>query len=200
MLLFRRILGYLFAFNLSKRTFNSLLPGFARRKITSSLNLDTGPFNRPIDDLELVPIQTDSYLAVYFKRYGTDVGPGVSMYIFENEVLRFDCFGKGRGHYHSLPCLSPYPSRERIDMEADTIEGQIDQTAGEISRNYSAHLAKHFLSRIRNFKFDRAQLETAVAEACDKMLTAHRAESSTTPSPAPIVASRTDKAGHQSYS
>ena len=176
MLLFRKILGYVFAFNLVKRTFNALLPGIARRKITFGLNLDTGSFNRPIDDLELVPIQTNSYFAVCFKRYGTDVGPGVSLYIFENEVLRFDCFGNGRGHYHSLPCLSPYPSKDRINFKAETIEAQIDQTAEEIINNYPKHLSKHFRGRIRDFRFSQTQLETAVAVVCGKMLAAHRAE------------------------
>ena len=48
MMLFRRILRYIFAFNFSKRLFNALLPRFTRRTIASGLDLDTGPFNRAI--------------------------------------------------------------------------------------------------------------------------------------------------------
>ncbi|MCH8059694.1 MAG: hypothetical protein IIA11_04460 [Proteobacteria bacterium] len=172
MMLFRRILRYIFAFNLSKRLFNALLPRFMRRKIASSLDLDTGPFNRPIDDLELIPIQPDSYLAVYFKRYGTDIGPGVSLYVFENEILRFDCFGGDHGHYHSLPCLSTFPGNERNDFSTDSIEAQIDQALAEITGNYIAHLARHFRRRIREFRFDQAQLGVAVSAARSRMLIA----------------------------
>ncbi len=174
MMLFRRILRYIFAFNLSKRLFNALLPRFTRRKIASVLDLDTGPFNRPIEDVELIPIQPDSYLAVYFKRYGTDVGPGVSLYILENEILRFDCFGADRGHYHSLPCLSALPSNERNDFSTDSIEAQVDQAVAEITGNYIAHLARHFRRRIREFRFDQAQLEVAVSAARGRMLIAEQ--------------------------
>ncbi len=173
-MLFRRILRYIFAFNLSKRLFNALLPRFTRRKIASVLDLDTGPFNRPIEDVELIPIQPDSYLAVYFKRYGTNAGPGVSLYVFENEILRFDCFGGDRGHYHLLPCLSALPSNERIDFSTDSIETQIDQALIEITGNYIAHLARHFRRRIREFRFDQAQLEVAVSAARGRMLIAEQ--------------------------
>ena len=49
----------------------------------------------------------------------------------------------------------------------------VNQTVDEITRNYAAHLAKHFRRRIRDFRFDQARLDAAVAEARDKMLTAH---------------------------
>jgi len=179
-MLFRRSLRYLFAFKLSKRMFNVLLPRLIRRKIASGLDLDTGPFNRPIDDVKLIPVQPESYLAVYYKRYGTDVGPGVSLYVHENEILRFDCFDNGHGHYHSMPCLSAFPGRDRINITADTVEGQVQQTVDEITRNYAAHLGKHLLRHIRNFRFDHACLAAALAEARDSMLTAHRNASSTT--------------------
>ena len=198
MFLFRRLSRYIFAFNATKQLFNALLPKAARRKIASSLDLDAGPFNRPIDIVNLISIQSDSYLAVYIKRYGMDVGPGVSLYVLENEILRFDCFDNGRGHYHSLPCLSILPSNERIDVDANTIEAQIDEAAAKITGNYAVHLAKHFRRRIRDFRFDQASLETAVAEASDVMLAAH--QSSRAPAHAQTDAFRTDKASHRSHS
>jgi hypothetical protein len=178
MLLFRRICRYVFAFNPSKQLFNVLLPRFVRRKISSGLDLDTGPLNRPIDDVELIPIQPGGYLAVYFKRYGADAGPGVSLYVLANQILRFDCFGGARGHYHSLPCMSALPSSEPIDFAGDSIDAQINETVVEISENYAAHLAKHFRRRIRKFRFDKANLDAAVTEARDRMLSAHRKVSS----------------------
>ena len=200
MLLFRRMLRYVFSFGPSKQLFNALLPRFARRKISSGLDLDTGPLNRPIDDVELIPIQPGGYLAVYFKRYGTNVGPGVSLYVLANEILRFDCFDGARGHYHSLPCLSAFPSSERIALTGDSIDAQINQTAVEISENYAAHLAKHFRRRVREFRFDKASLEAAVSEARGRMLSAHRKAPSTVPSPPSSGAFRVDKANRQSYS
>ena len=200
MALFRRILRYVFAFDPSKRLFNALLPRFARRKIASALDLDTGPLNRPVDDVELIPIQPGGYLAVYFKRYGADVGPGVSLYVFANEILRFDCFGGARGHCHSLPCLAVFPSRKAIDLDGDSIVAQIEQAAAEISENHAAHLAKHFRRRIRDFRFDKASLDAAISEARDRMLNAHRRASSTASSTASTYAFRVDKASRPSYS
>lgn len=179
-MLFRRILRYLFAFNLSKQLFNALLPRYLRRKIASGLDLDTGPFNRPIDDVRVIPIQPNSYLAVYYKHYGVKSGPGVSLYVHENEILRFDCFGKRHGHYHALPCLSVVPGNERINFTAETVEGQLQQTADEINHNHAAYLGKHFRRNIRDFRFDQAYLAVSVAEACDSMLTSHREAKSTT--------------------
>lgn len=199
MMLFRRSLCYLFAFKSSKQMFNALLPRFIRSKIASGLGLDTGPFNRPIDDVRLISIQPDSYLAVYYKRYDTGVGPGVSLYIHENEILRFDCFGKGRGHYHSLPCLSALPSDERIGFTAETIKSQVNETVEETTGNYAAHLGKHFRRNIRDFRFDQACLAAAVAEAHDRMLSAHRRALSTA-SPPPIDASRSGRATPRSHS
>jgi hypothetical protein len=190
MLALRRFLRYAFAFRPSKHLFNALLPRSARRRIAKGLDLDTGPLNRPIDDVELIPVQPDSYLAVYFKRYGTDVGPGVSLYVLENEILRFDCFGAGRGHYHSLPCLAPFPGTERIEFGADTVETQVSRCVEEISMNHAAHLAGHFRRCIREFRFEQTRLDAAAAEARDRMLRSHRAESSLTdrwpPQPAPF--------------
>ena len=173
MMMFRKLLRYVFAYDASKQIFNALLPRFVRRKIVSGLDLNTGPFNRSFDDVELIPIQPDGYLAVYFKRNSTGVGPGVSLYVLENEILRFDCLDKGNGHYHSMPCLAAVPGSERSDFAADDREAMVNQTVDEITRNYAAHLAKHFRRRIREFRFDQARLDAAVAEARDKMLTAH---------------------------
>ena len=161
MVLFRKLLRYVFAYDASKQIFNALLPRLVRRKIASGLDLDTGPFNRPIDDVTLIPIQSDSYLAVYYKHYGSWMGPGVSLYVFENEILRFDCFGEQSGHYHSLPCRSAYPSRERLEFAAGTIEAQVDESVEEITGSHATHLAKHFRRCIYEFRFDQARL-TAV--------------------------------------
>ena len=156
--------------------FNALLPRPVRRRIASGLDLDTGPLNRPIDDVVMIPVQPNSYLAAYFKRYGPDVGPGVSLYVFENEILRFDCFGAGRGHYHSLPCIAAVPATERIDFAADTIETQINWCIEEIRLHHGPHLARHFRRCIREFRFEQLKIDSAAAEARDRMLHAHRAQ------------------------
>lgn len=181
MLILRRFLRYIFAFGPSKWLFNTLLPKYARRKISSGLDLDTGPLNRPIEDVELIAIQPDGYLAVYFKRYGADVGPGVSLYVLQNEILRFDCFGDDRGHYHSLPCLSAIPSSEQINFTGRSIDAQIDEASTEIHDNYAAHLTNHFRRRIREFRFDKTCLDKAVADARNRMRCAHSLESSRAP-------------------
>lgn len=166
----RKFLRYLFSFSLTKRLFNSVIPVSIRRKITKGLHLDTGPFNRPISDVRLIPIQDGSYLAVYFKNYRAQgIGPGVSLYVLENEILRFDCFGGVHGHYHSMPCLTPYPEQERIRFNQLRVEGQIDESAEEIISHHARHLIEHFRHRIRLYAFEPAKLAAAVDEARDVM-------------------------------
>lgn len=197
---FRRLLRYCFAFDVSKRLFNALLPLPARRRITSALDLDTGPFNRPIDGVKLIPVQPGGYLAVYYKHYGGDDGPGISLYVLENEVLRFDCFGEGRGHYHSLPCLTPWPSKERLAFAAADIPAQIDQSTGEIAEHYAVHLERHFRPCVRNYRFEGDRLDAAVAEAREWMLASHR-DGSVSARPSASIPSgvlRTGRAGRRS--
>lgn len=169
MLMFRKALRYVFSYRLSKRIFNTLLPAAARQKIASGLDLDTGPQNRPIDNVNLFLIQADAYLATYAKYYGTDVGVGVSLYLLDNEVMRFDCFGTERGHFHALPCMTALPGSQRIDFDSPTIDGQIAQTATELLERLDGHLAGHFRRRIKEFELDREAFASAVASATERM-------------------------------
>lgn len=166
----------LFSFGLTKRAFNGLLPGWLRRKLTKVLQLDTGPFNRPIEGVYTIPIQEDAYLVVYWKeaywKGGTVVGPGASLYVLQNEILRFDCAVEGRGHYHSLPCL--IDKRDRIFFEENTVEDQINRSVRELTTNVAEHLSKHFRRSLRCFHLDAERLAEVGEKMREKMLIYYR--------------------------
>ncbi len=97
-------------------------------------------------------------------------GPGAALYIDDKEVLRLDCFGEGRGHYHvHLDEIEP-GKVERIFFAEKSVEDQIARTALELSANLPGHLATSRDPNIREFKIDAARFATAAAWAQAKML------------------------------
>src|SRR5262245_14455686 len=53
-------------------------------------------------DVEWIQVQPDVTLKVYWKILPIGKGPAVSLYVFEFQILRFDCFGARDGHFHLL--------------------------------------------------------------------------------------------------
>src|SRR6266852_5590791 len=51
-------------------------------------------------DVEWIRVQPDVSLKVYWKVLPIGKGPAISLYIFEFQILRFDCFGATDGHFH----------------------------------------------------------------------------------------------------
>jgi hypothetical protein len=54
-------------------------------------------------DVEIISIQLNLELVVYWKVLRIGKGPVVTLRAYGNEVLKFDCFRKDDGHYHVAP-------------------------------------------------------------------------------------------------
>jgi hypothetical protein len=82
-----------------------------------------------------------------FETYWKDVeagkGPAVIVWFDYRKIVKFDCFGKGRGHYHvALPALARKPVEfDRIFLPEETIEAQIERAVFELRRNLRYYLA-----------------------------------------------------------
>jgi len=130
------------------------------------------PYERKLNDVVIYPIQDHAYLAVYRKDLPIGKGPGVSLYVHDKEILKFDCFGEGRGHYHThmnQPSLVP-EGEERLYFSERTVEDQAERSIFEIQRNATYHLQRNHDPRITFFKLDQPRLEVACREAKAKML------------------------------
>ena len=130
------------------------------------------PAERALNDVVLYPVQDHAYLAVYWKDLPIGKGPCISLYVYDKEILKFDCFGEDRGHYHTnvnQPSLAPR-GEERLYFSERTIEDQVARSIFEIRRNAAYHLQRNFDPHVTFFKLDRPRLEAALGQAAAKML------------------------------
>lgn len=92
-------------------------------------------------------IQENAYFLVYHKNIDIGFGPTVALYIYENEFLKFDCFGPNDGHYHILN------KQERIYFKKTTVTEQIEKAIHEL-QNVSPYLLSCANSNIKNFQLN----------------------------------------------
>lgn len=95
---------------------------------------------------------------------GGGTGPCLALYCFGYEVLRFDCFGGERGHFHAAP-FTPWSTRSgRFRFEQKTIAAQIEHSLFELTENLDCYLHMNPRRRVRQLRVPRAQL----LAACDR--------------------------------
>lgn len=104
----------------------------------------------PRKDLLKIEINDKAYLLVFHKYLDIGFGSAVSLYINNFEFLKFDCFGKDKGHYH----IYHGNKCETIYFTEETCEEQITKSAYELTSNINFYLKKSKHVNIQNFKFD----------------------------------------------
>lgn len=123
------------------------------------------PINNPPrlrKDVKNIKIQDNVYFQVYWKVLDVGKGPAVILFIFGEEILKFDCFGKGKGHYHIRSENSLYS--ERIFFEENNASDQIDRTISEISNNIKMFLQQNKRKKVRELEITQEKLEQAIDE------------------------------------
>ena len=144
-----------------------------KTKLKWALTRCPSPHERKLNDVVIYPIQDHAYLAVYWKDLPIGKGPCVSLYVHDKEILKFDCFGEDRGHYHTN-LIQPIPivndPEGRIYFMERTVKEQIERSIFEIEKNISYYLKNNPYSRIKFFEIDRSRLETGCRQAKAKML------------------------------
>lgn len=116
-------------------------------------------------DVEIISVQPNLDLVVYWKVLRIGKGPAVVVETYGNEILKFDCFGKGEGHYHVAPNFG-----ERIFFEKPSAMDQIDLTVMEIEENLQTHLKNQREPKINQLKVDLHNLALAVDHAKLRMV------------------------------
>ena len=74
-------------------------------------------------DLRNYRVQDNVYIAVFWKVLGIGKGPALSLYVKDREVLKFDCFGKDKGHYHAQTLIAEDTEEHRIFFREPTVMG-----------------------------------------------------------------------------
>jgi hypothetical protein len=108
---------------------------------------------------------------IVFETYWKDVeagrGPALIVWLDYRKIVKFDCFGKGHGHYHiALPALFQRSvETDRIYLPEETIALQIERVVFELRTNLRYYLQHCRYGRARRAKFADAELLPAVARA-----------------------------------
>jgi hypothetical protein len=134
-------------------------------------------------DHRTIAIQDGMRLDVFWVDRTLGPGPGASLYVLGDEVLRLDCFGAEGlgGHYHINPRQVELSSgvAARLFFPAGSHEDHIERAAFELETNLPAILAMNRDARIRRIEVDEARLTAAAAElrhVMSALLQRHRAD------------------------
>jgi hypothetical protein len=120
-------------------------------------------------DVTTYIIQPQVELVVFWKVLAIGKGPALSLYVCGEEVLKFDCFGPDKGHFH-ISFSSPVRTTEdRLCFFEQTASEQIDRTLFELENNLHYCLQRHQRRRIRNIKVDKKPLADSCIAAGARM-------------------------------
>ncbi len=131
------------------------------------LDLAPGEMRR---DVEWIRVQPDVNLKVYWKVLPIGKGPAVSLYAFEFQILRFDCFGANDGHFHLLLGWPSPASEDRIWLPEPNATAQVERTMFELTKNVTYYLERHNDERVRRLQLEPQAWSAACTHAREKML------------------------------
>lgn len=127
-------------------------------------------FKRPVtsqikrNDLKTFQIEENLNLLVYWKSLEIGIGPAVILQAFDLEILKFDCFGKDKGHYHIAPHYD-----FRIYFIEETVPDQIKRTINELRLNGFRYLKNQKDPRFKSFTLDESNYSLKLDQV-EKML------------------------------
>lgn len=118
-------------------------------------------------------IQEDARLEVSWREARVGKGPSASLYVYNQEIFRFDCFGEKRGHYHvnlTQPCKAGREEYSRMFFFSQTVEEQIERSIYELRTNVGYYLQRDRSPKVRKFRLDPNKIEPVLEWMRDKML------------------------------
>ena len=103
-------------------------------------------------------VQPDVHVDVFWKAMPKWKGPGMSLFIYGEEVLRFDCFGNANGHYH-VDFHAPWATiNNKLFFFESAVESQIERTLYELKTNLGFYLQRNPNRKVRNIEIDQEKL------------------------------------------
>lgn len=106
-------------------------------------------------DLIELPIQDNVKLQVYWRDDIGGRGPAASLYIFDEEIMRFDCFGGDNGHCHFN--LRQTHGR-RWMYPVGSFEDHIQQSLFDLRNNLNFCIQTHQNEQIQKMKIGNENL------------------------------------------
>ena len=120
----------------------------------------------------LLPISENAFVEVYWVNEEFGPGPSASVYVQDNEVMRFDAFGGRRGHMHfNMHQARQWPEGgvARIYFVEGDIFAHVDRSAFELKVNLGYALKTNRDPSIRRFRVDPQKLSVVAERMRDAM-------------------------------
>ena len=112
-------------------------------------------------DLVEYPIQDNVRLESYWRDDAGGRGPAASLYVYDDEIMRFDCFGGDNGHCH----FNLRQTRGRRWMYPEgSFQDHIQQSLFDLRTNLNFCLRTHQDERVQEVKIERENLEQAAQQ------------------------------------
>ncbi len=127
-------------------------------------------------DLVRYEIEPHCYLEVYWVKQAADEeeeGPVAILVVHGREILKLDCYGKGKGHFHfskKYPHNGLHGLSGRFFFHEETVEAQIERGVFELKVNHKGYLESNSWSRVRRTVIDVNRLEEACTWMRSRML------------------------------
>lgn len=118
-------------------------------------------------DMVVYPIQDDVRLEVYWRDDAGGRGPAASLYVYDDEIMRFDCFGGDNGHCH----FNLRQTRGRRWMYPEgSFQDHIKQSLFDLRTNLSFCLQTHQDQRIQETQIISESLDWAAEKMETQLL------------------------------
>jgi hypothetical protein len=139
-------------------TFDLLsLPFFYVRSLLRILGITKPVYNlKARNDMQCFKVDDKVNLSVFWKNIPIGCGPAICLFSHGKEILKFDCFGPSKGHFH-ITTVHPWKwnnlGREtRLYFIEQEITDQIERSIFELDKNLHYYLQRHPDPRIRYHK------------------------------------------------
>jgi hypothetical protein len=141
-----------------------------------------------VSDIHSMQLKSPMQLHVYWLSLPEASGPAASLVVQDDEVMRFDCLGKGHGHMHlNVKQSRGYPDETRLYFIEQSIEEQIERSCFELQANSEFAFKSNFDYRIRRLRLDPESAEQAasfVRQTMSQLLPRHQPLPDSTCTPA----------------
>ncbi len=109
-------------------------------------------------DLVEYPIQDNVLLQAYWRDDAGGRGPAASLYVYNDEIMRFDCFGENNGHCH----FNLRQTRGRRWMYPNgSFQDHIQQSLFDLRTNLTFCLKTHQDEQVQEIQIVQESLEQA---------------------------------------
>ena len=120
-------------------------------------------------DVSRYKVQQGVYFDVFWKVLSIGKGPAVSLFVYGDEVLKFDCFGRDKGHCHIAFYTPGRTTESRLYFSEKTVDEQIERTIFELRTNLCYYLQRHRKGRTRSLKIDLDNLNIVCNQIYNRM-------------------------------